>query len=56
MMENLSKYKGRQQAYIKHRLLETYLYKLFMIIGQRQGRMWDAVPAPAAVISTAFCP
>src|SRR5690349_3431483 len=35
-MENLSKYKGRQQAYIKHMLLETYLYKLFMIIGQRQ--------------------
>jgi hypothetical protein len=33
-MEDLTKYKGREQAYIKHTLLETYLYKLFMILGQ----------------------
>lgn len=33
-MEDLTKYKGREQAYIKHVLLETYLYKLFMILGQ----------------------
>ena len=26
-------YHGREQAYIKHRLLEGYLEKLFMIIG-----------------------
>ncbi len=31
-----AQYKGREQAYIKHTLLETYLFKLFMIIGQTQ--------------------
>ena len=29
-------YKGREQALIKHKLLETYLESLFMIIGQKQ--------------------
>lgn len=33
-MEIPAHYKGREQAYIKHTLLETYLFKLFMIIGQ----------------------
>lgn len=33
-MEGLKDYKGREQAYIKHRLLETYLKRLFMIVGQ----------------------
>jgi three-Cys-motif partner protein len=27
-------YKGREQAYFKHRLLEAYLERLFMIVGQ----------------------
>ncbi|MEJ2698538.1 MAG: three-Cys-motif partner protein TcmP, partial [Desulfuromonadales bacterium] len=36
-MEGLKDYKGREQAYIKHRLLEAYLKRLFMIIGQFQG-------------------
>lgn len=35
-MEIPAHYKGREQAYIKHTLLETYLFKLFMIIGQSQ--------------------
>lgn len=29
-------YKGREQAYFKHRLLEAYLERLFMIVGQYQ--------------------
>ena len=29
-------YVGKEQAFVKHRLLETYLKKLFMIVGQRQ--------------------
>lgn len=29
-------YKGREQAYFKHRLLEAYLERLFMIVGQHQ--------------------
>ena len=34
-MEIPAEYKGgREHAYIKHTLLETYLFKLFMIIGQ----------------------
>ena len=33
-MEIPAEYRGREQAYIKHTLLETYLFKLFMIIGQ----------------------
>jgi three-Cys-motif partner protein len=35
-MEIPAEYKGREHAYIKHLLLETYLYKLFMIVGQHQ--------------------
>lgn len=36
-MEIPAEYKGgREHAYIKHTLLETYLYKLFMIVGQHQ--------------------
>ena len=31
-----AQYRGREQALIKHQLLETYLYKLFMIVGQNQ--------------------
>lgn len=27
-------YAGREQAYVKHRLLESYLFKLFMIVGK----------------------
>ena len=33
-MEIPAEYRGREQAYIKHTLLETYLFKLLMIIGQ----------------------
>lgn len=29
-------YRGREQAYFKHRLLEAYLERLFMIVGQHQ--------------------
>ncbi len=29
-----AEYAGREQAYVKHRLLESYLYKLFMIVGK----------------------
>lgn len=35
-MEDLSKYKGKEQGYIKHRLLEAYLERLFMIVGQHE--------------------
>lgn len=35
-MEIPSAYKGREQAYFKHRLLETYLERLFMIVGHHQ--------------------
>jgi three-Cys-motif partner protein len=35
-MEGLKDYKGREQAYIKHKLLEAYLKRLFMIVGQFQ--------------------
>ncbi|ABQ26279.1 three-Cys-motif partner protein TcmP [Geotalea uraniireducens] len=35
-MEIPAHYRGREQALIKHQLLETYLYKLFMIVGQHQ--------------------
>ncbi len=27
-------YRNREQAYVKHHLLQTYLERLFMIIGQ----------------------
>lgn len=36
-MEGLKDYKGREQAYIKHKLLEAYLKRLFMIVGQFQS-------------------
>ena len=35
-MEELQKYKGKEQGYLKHRLLEAYLERLFMIVGQHQ--------------------
>ncbi len=38
-MENLEHYKGREQAYIKHTLLQAYLKRLFMIIGQHEKRI-----------------
>jgi three-Cys-motif partner protein len=34
MMHIPEHYKGREQAYFKHRLLEAYLERLFMIVGQ----------------------
>ena len=33
-MEDLEKYKGKEQGYLKHHLLEAYLERLFMIVGQ----------------------
>ena len=36
MKQLLEHYKGREQAYFKHRLLEAYLERLFMIVGQHQ--------------------
>jgi three-Cys-motif partner protein len=35
-MDKLSKYKGKEQGFRKHRLLEAYLERLFMIVGQHQ--------------------
>ena len=35
-MEIRAEYRGREQALIKHQLLESYLYRLFMIVGQHQ--------------------
>ena len=32
-------YEGREQAFIKHRLLESYLEKLFLIVGVRAGAL-----------------
>jgi three-Cys-motif partner protein len=32
-------YRGREQAYVKHHLLRTYLERLFMIIGQYQSNI-----------------
>lgn len=32
-------YLGKEQAFIKHRLLQTYLERLFMIIGQHEKRI-----------------
>ena len=47
-MEIPSHYKGKEQAFIKHKLLETYLERLFMIIGQheRQIRYVDCFAGP----------
>ena len=41
-------YHGREQAFVKHRLLETYLQRLFMIIGlnQRSIRYVDCFSGP----------
>ena len=38
-MEIPQDYKGKEQSFIKHRLLETYLERLFMIIGQHENRI-----------------
>jgi three-Cys-motif partner protein len=35
-MEIPAGYKGREQAFVKHTLLKTYLERLFMIVGQTQ--------------------
>ncbi len=35
-MEIPASYKGREQAFVKHTLLRTYLERLFMIVGQTQ--------------------
>jgi len=47
-MKISSHYKGKEQSFIKHRLLETYLERLFMIIGQHESRIryvdWFAGP------------
>lgn len=32
-------YQGREQAYIKHRLLEGYLEKLFLIVGMSSSKL-----------------
>ncbi len=32
-------YKGKEQTFIKHKLLETYLERLFMIIGQHESQI-----------------
>ena len=34
-----SHYKGREQSFIKHELLKSYIERLFMIIGQREKRI-----------------
>ena len=41
-------YHGREQAFVKHRLLETYLQRLFMIIGlhQKSIRYVDCFSGP----------
>lgn len=36
-MDIPTSYRGREQAYIKHKLLETYLERLFMIVGQHKA-------------------
>lgn len=36
-------YEGREQAYIKHYLLKTYLTRLFMIVGQRKSKVINYV-------------
>ena len=38
-MEIPQDYKGKEQSFIKHKLLETYLERLFMIIGQYENRI-----------------
>jgi hypothetical protein len=38
-MEIPKNYHGREQAFVKHQLLKTYLLRLFMIIGQHQNNI-----------------
>jgi len=38
-MEIPQDYKGKEQSFIKHRLLKAYLERLFMIIGQHENRI-----------------
>ena len=38
-MKETIHYKGREHSFIKHRLLETYLEMLFMIIGKQEQRI-----------------
>ena len=38
-MEIPASYKGREQAFVKHTLLRTYLERLFMIVGQHEKRI-----------------
>ena len=38
-MEIPQDYKGKEQSFIKHRLLEAYIQRLFMIIGQHENRI-----------------
>jgi len=38
-MEESDHYKGREHSGVKHYLLESYLEKLFMIIGQHERRI-----------------
>jgi three-Cys-motif partner protein len=38
-MEIPDDYKGKEQSFIKHRLLEAYIQRLFMIIGQYESRI-----------------
>lgn len=47
-MQSLESYHGREQAFVKHRLLETYLQRLFMIMGlyQRSIRYVDCFSGP----------
>lgn len=34
-------YIGREQAYVKHTILKTYLQRLFMIVGLRGLFLWS---------------
>lgn len=38
-MGNIEDYKGKEHSFIKHKLLETYIQRLFMIIGQSESRI-----------------
>lgn len=38
-MQEPDRYKGREHSGIKHHLLESYLERLFMIIGQQEPRV-----------------
>lgn len=45
MSENLipSNYIGKEQAYLKHTILKTYLQRLFMIVGQSRQQVFNYV-------------